>query len=584
MRNFLTLREFLRDNKRDYILGVFWIFFVDLIGIITPKIIGNFTDALKNGTVDHAGIWKYVGAILAIAVFIGISRYYWRIYIMGASRKAEVYLREKFYTHLQTLSPNFFNHHKTGDLMAHATNDLSAVRQAMGPGFLSAIDPFFALSFTIIMMIYTVGLKLTLIALIPMPFLALLVNLFGRVIHRRFGEVQEAFGDLTDRVQESFAGARVVKSFVQEEAEIGKFTKQNQLNLKANLRLARINGFYNPMVQFISTLSFLVALSYGGVLVVDGTITLGEFVSFNTYLALMTWPIMAIGFVINMMQRGSASMERLNNILFTAPEIVDEPDMIEKRFLGGAIEFRNLNFTYPNSKIPVLRDINITIPSGKTVAIIGRTGSGKSTLMNLLLRMYNPERGQLFLDGVDINRIPLETLRENIGYVPQENFLFSKTIRDNIGFSGNGYEQSEIEAAASLAQVHDNIINFPEGYDTMLGERGVTLSGGQKQRVSIARAVIKNPSILILDDSLSAVDTHTEEEILRQLKTIMKDRTSLIIAHRISTIKDADEIIVLDEGAILERGTHDQLLEHHGLYYELYQKQLLEEKIASAND
>ncbi|MGZ4112761.1 MAG: ABC transporter transmembrane domain-containing protein, partial [Tumebacillaceae bacterium] len=290
MRNFLTLREFLRDNKRDYILGVFWIFFVDLIGIITPKIIGNFTDALKNGTVDHAGIWKYVGAILAIAVFIGISRYYWRIYIMGASRKAEVYLREKFYTHLQTLSPNFFNHHKTGDLMAHATNDLSAVRQAMGPGFLSAIDPFFALSFTIIMMIYTVGLKLTLIALIPMPFLALLVNLFGRVIHRRFGEVQEAFGDLTDRVQESFAGARVVKSFVQEEAEIGKFTKQNQLNLKANLRLARINGFYNPMVQFISTLSFLVALSYGGVLVVDGTITLGEFVSFNTYLALMTWP------------------------------------------------------------------------------------------------------------------------------------------------------------------------------------------------------------------------------------------------------------------------------------------------------
>jgi ATP-binding cassette, subfamily B, multidrug efflux pump len=584
MRNFLTLREFLRENKRDYILGVFWIFFVDLIGIITPKIIGNFTDALKNGTVDHAGIMKYVGTIVGIAIFIGISRYYWRIYIMGASRKAEVYLREKFYTHLQNLSPNFFNHHKTGDLMAHATNDLSAVRQAMGPGFLSAIDPAFALTFTIIMMIYTVGLKLTLIALVPMPILALLVNLFGRVIHRRFGEVQEAFGTLTDRVQESFAGMRVVKSFVQEEAEISKFTAQNQENLKANLRLARINGFYNPMVQFISTLSFLVALAYGGIMVVDGTITLGEFVSFNTYLALMTWPIMAIGFVINMMQRGSASMERLNNILFTAPEIIDEADMIEKRFLGGALEFRNLTFTYPGTKTPVLRDINIIIPSGKTVAIIGRTGSGKSTLMNLLMRMYNPERGQLLLDGVDINRIPLETLRENIGYVPQENFLFSKTIRDNIGFSGKGYEQHEIEAAASLAQVHDNIINFPEGYDTMLGERGVTLSGGQKQRVSIARAVIKNPNILILDDSLSAVDTHTEEEILRQLKVIMQDRTSLIIAHRISTIKDADEIIVLDEGAILERGTHEQLLGNQGLYFELYQKQLLEEKIASAND
>ena len=350
------------------------------------------------------------------------------------------------------------------------------------------------------------------------------------------------------------------------------------------MKLIRVNGIYNPMVQFISTLSFLIALSYGGILVVRGDITLGEFVTFNTYLALLTWPMMAIGWVINMWQRGAASMERINNVLHTQAEICDEPDRVaEKTDLEGSIEFRGLTFTYPSSQQAVLHEIDLKIPAGKTVALIGRTGSGKTTLMNLLLRLYNPKRGQVFIDGVDINRIPLATLRENIGYVPQENFLFSKTIRDNIGFSGEGYSQDEIEAAAKFAQVHQNIVDFKDGYDTMLGERGVTLSGGQKQRVSIARAVIKNPKILILDDSLSAVDTHTEEEILRGLKQIMQNRTSLIIAHRISTIKDADEIIVLDEGRILQRGTHEELLEMKGLYYDLYQKQLLEDKIAAAH-
>ncbi|HEU4964502.1 MAG TPA: ABC transporter ATP-binding protein, partial [Bacilli bacterium] len=551
-------------------------------GVVLPKLIGNFIDDLTDGTLDATGILKYAGWIVLIAVFVALSRYYWRIYIMGTARKAEVYVRDRFYSHLQTLSPNFFNHNKTGDLMAHATNDLNAIRMALGPGFLSAIDPACVLTFTIIMMVYTVGPKLTFISLAPFPLLAIMVTLFGRVIHKRFGIVQAAFGSLSDRVQENFAGMRVVKSFVQEDAEINKFTAENTANYQSNLKLARVNAIYNPMVQFISTLSFLIALSYGGILVIHGEISFGDFAAFNTYLGLMTWPMMAVGWVINMWQRGAASMERLNNILFTKPEIYDTDTVqTDKKKLEGAVEFRNLTFTYPKTNTPVLKGIDIRIPSGKTVALIGRTGSGKSTLMNLLLRMYNPERGQLFLDGVDILDVPLATLREEIGYVPQENFLFSKTISDNIGFSGQGYPQDQIEAAAALAQVHDNIVDFPHGYKTMLGERGVTLSGGQKQRVSIARAVIKNPKILILDDSLSAVDTHTEEEILRGLKTIMKNRTSLIIAHRISTIKDADEILVLDEGEIIERGTHEQLLEQGGQYYELFQKQLLEEKIAA---
>jgi ATP-binding cassette, subfamily B, multidrug efflux pump len=585
MKNFITLRQFILDHRREYLLGVFWVFFVDLIGLVTPKLLGHFIDALKQGELDSAGVLKYVGLILFIAVFVGFARYYWRIYIMGTARKAEVYLRDRLYRHLQTLSPNYFNHHKTGDLMAHATNDLNAVRMAMGPGFLSFVDPMFVLTFTTIMMIYTVGVKLTLFALAPMPLLAVTVTLFGRVIHRRFGDVQHAFGKLTDRVQESFAGARVVKTFVQEDAEIAKFTADNRENYNANNRLNGVNSLYNPLVQIVSTLAFLIALSYGGILVIRGDITLGEFVSFNTYLALMTWPMMAIGFVINMWQRGAASMERLNTIFHIDPEIRDEADMVDKDDLDGAIEYRNLTFTYPGAPQPALKNVSVRIEPGQTLAIIGRTGSGKSTLVNLLLRLYNPERGQLLLDGVDINQVPLQTLRENIGHVPQENFLFSKTIRDNIAFSGTGKQtQDQVEAAASIAQVHGNIVDFPNGYETMLGERGVTLSGGQKQRVSIARAVLKNPKILILDDSLSAVDTHTEEEILRGLKRIMQDRTSILIAHRISTIKDADEILVLDEGEIIERGRHDELLANQGLYYELYQKQLLEDSIAAAHD
>lgn len=585
MNHFVTLKEFLVAHRREYLLGVFWLFFVNVIGVITPKVLGTFIDELTLGHLGTSDIILYCGIILGTAALACLARYFWRIYIMGSSRKAEIWLRDKFYAHLQTLSPNYFNHNKTGDLMANATNDLNAVRMALGPGFLSAVDPAFLLTFALIMMVETVGWQLTLFAMLPMPVLAILVTYFGKIIHKRFGHVQAAFGDLSDNVQENFAGMRVVKSFVQEDAQIEKFTVQNRENFKANLSLIKVNGIYNPLIQYISMLSFLIAFAYGGTLVVQGAITLGDFVAFNSYLALMTWPMMAIGWVINLWQRGSASMERLNNVLYAQPEIYDGVDVVrEKDDLGGTIEFRNLTFTYPGGDRPILRNINLTIEAGQTVALIGRTGAGKSSLVSLLLRQYNPPNGQLLLDGVDINRIPLHTLREHIGVVPQENFLFSKTIRDNIGFSGKGYDQLEIEEAASLAQVHDNIAAFTSGYDTMLGERGVTLSGGQKQRVSIARAVIKNPKILILDDSLSAVDTHTEEEILRGLKRIMEHRTSLIIAHRISTIKDADEIVVLDDGAILERGTHDQLLAHGGLYYELYQKQLLEEKIASSSD
>ncbi|MTI65933.1 MAG: ABC transporter ATP-binding protein [Firmicutes bacterium] len=580
MGSFKTLKSFFLKHKWKYVLGIIWLIIVDVIQLIVPQILKKVTDLLENNMINISGLLKYSFYIILTGIFIGIGRYFWRIYIMGTSRKLEYYIRNKLFKHLQSLSTNYFNKHKTGDLMAHATNDINAIRMALGPGIVMITDAIFITIAALIMMIKTTNLKLSLLALLPLPFLAFLIGKLGKLIHKRFKLVQESFSNLSDKAQENFAGIRVVKSYVQEKKEIEKFTEANQYNFDMNMNQIKIQGLFEPLVRFISGLSFLIVIWYGGILVISGDITLGEFVAFNSYLTLLVWPMMAIGWVINLLQRGAASMDRINKILSEKPEIIDSESTSSKSIIDGNIEFKNVSYKYLNTNKYVLKNINLKIPKGSTLGIVGKTGSGKTTLVNLLLRLYDINEGEILIDGLDIKDYTLKTLRENIGYVAQDNFLFSNTLKENISFAyENEISATEIEKATKMTEVFDNIMDFPNKFDTFLGERGITLSGGQRQRTAMARAIIKDPNILILDDSLSAVDTQTEEKILNNLKDTMDKKTTIIIAHRISTVKDSDKIIVLDEGNIVEKGKHNELLENNGIYRDIYEKQLLEEKL-----
>jgi len=583
MKQLGILRDYFRANKWRYVIGILCLIFVDSMQLVTPKITGTIADLLQEGNLDSSMLLRYAAIIVGLALLTAVGRYGWRMYVMGSARRLDYYLRNKLFVKLQTLSVAFFNKHKTGDLMAHSTNDIQAVRMAFGQGIMMITDSIFLSIMTIVIMSQTISWKLTAVALLPLPFLVFVSVFFGRQIHHRFRAVQESFSKLTDKTQESLSGIRVIKSFVQEKPEIKSFEEHNLHNVDMNMKLVRIWGLFFPLIQFISALSFIAVIGYGGMLVVDAQISLGGFVAFLSYLGLLIWPIMAIGWVINIIQRGTASLERLNAIFAEVPDVADHENTLPVDHIDGAVSIKNLTFTYPGANVPALQDINIELSKGKTLAIIGRTGSGKTTLINLLLRLHNPPAGSISVDGYDVNLLPLDTLREEIGCVPQDNFLFSATVRENIGFAGTDYSDSAIENAARIAQVYDNIVEFPEGFQTMVGERGVTLSGGQKQRISIARALIKNPKILILDDSLSAVDTQTEEAILKGLKSFSTGRTNIIVSHRISSIRHADEIVVLDGGKIVERGNHDSLLRNRGLYHDLYQKQLLEEEIAKVD-
>lgn len=585
MESFYRLKDFFKDNKWSYLFGLFWLFLVDSVQLLVPRILGNLTNDLQNNILNMEGIIKYSLYIIITGLIIGFGRYFWRIYIIGNSRKLEYYLRKELFDHLLNLSPNFFNTHKTGDLMSHATNDINAIRMALGFGVIMMIDSLFIIILALFMMVRITNLKLTAIAVFNLPIIVILTRRFGALIYNRSRDAQNALANLTEITQESFAGVRIIKSFVQEEEVSNNFYQVNQNNFQKNLDLVKVSGSFRPLLQFVFSISLLITIFYAGKEVVYGSISLGSFIAFTSYLGLLNWPTRALGQVINVLQRGTASMDRINILLDEEPEITDSPTLVDIEKVEGKIEFENVSFQYPNSNHKALKNINFTLKQGETLAIIGRTGSGKTTIANLLLRLYNLQEGQIYIDDIEIEKIPLKTLRENIGYVPQDNFLFSDTLHNNIAFAfDQGVSKDRVYKAAKMAEIYDNIISFPEQFETSLGERGVTLSGGQRQRTSIARALIKDSPILILDDSLSAVDTETEENILNNLRSLTKNTTTIIISHRISTIQGADKILFLDEGRIVERGNHEELLALNGLYKDLYEKQLLEEKIKEKED
>lgn len=585
MKSFYRIKELLLKHKKYYIIGVIWLILIDAVQLLVPQIIRRLTDDLVSQALDYDRIIIYSALILGTGLFIGLGRYFWRIYLIGSSREIEYGLRNKLFNHLLTLSSRYFNTHKTGDLMAHATNDINAIRMALGPGTIMIVDSFFLLIFSLVMMIRTTNLRMTAISIFTMPIIMVLVTRFGKLIYKKFRSVQEAFSSLTDVTQESFSGIRVIKSFVQENLVSENFRRVNQDNLDKNLDLVKVHGGFHPLLQLISSISYLIIIFYGGREVIYNRITLGDFVAFNSYLGLLIWPTRALGMVINVLQRGAASMDRLNEIFDESSEIKETENPVHLDQLSGDIKFQNVSFKYPNSNYKALEDISFHLKKGKTLAVTGRTGSGKTTLANLILRLYDVESGRILIDNHHIRDLSLKTIRESIGFVPQDNFLFSQSIRDNIALSHeNGVSEEEIIQSSKHAQLYDNIMDFPNKFDTIIGERGVTLSGGQKQRLSIARALIKKPSVLIMDDSLSAVDTETEEKILRNIDKVTKDITTIIISHRVSTIKHADEIIFLDEGRVVERGTHNELLNLKGEYFELYERQLLEEEISKEGE
>lgn len=581
-----SLVPYLMHYKWHYVAGVLVLLIVDLAGLYLPQYIGEIIDGLTLGTLDMAGVGSILLKILLVGLVMMAGRFGWRYFIIGASRGVEYHLRNDMFAHVETLSARYYNSHKTGDLMAHFTNDLQAIRQAVGMAVITTFDAVIMTIMVLVKMIVYVDLKLTILAFIPLTLVAVACYFFGIESKKRQTKRQEAFSDLSDRVQESLAGIRVVKAFVQEEKDFEAFEAASRNSMEKNLSMVKLRAVIGPVFDTITGLSILVTLIFGGRMVLNGQVSIGQFVAFNSYIGMLVWPMIACGDCVNLFSQAVAAFKRIALIFGEKPDIVDKSTAEMRSVeLKGEIAMKNLTFTYPDGELPVLQHLDLQIPAGETLAILGRTGSGKSSLADLLLRVYDCERGMLLLDGRPIEDYPLPVLHRDIAYVPQENFLFSDTLEENIAF---GLEErleehpeirDQIRQAAKDACIHDNIMGFPEQYATMVGERGVTLSGGQKQRSSIARALLMDAPILILDDSLSAVDTDTEEKILENLVRLRKGKTTIIIAHRISTLQKADHIAVLTEGKLTEYGTHEELLKLGGFYADIYEKQQLEQEL-----
>ena len=594
------LVPYLKRYRRGLLLGGICVLFNNGVWILFPQVIRKAVNGL-NGDVTREKLATYALMILGVALAKGIFQFLTRWVLIGISRDIEFDLRNDLFAHLERLSYSYYQRNRTGDIMAKATNDLNAVRNLLGPAIMYSANTIVFTAGALAFML-AISPKLTLYAFLPLPAASIIIQYFGRRIHERFERIQAMFSDISARAQENFSGARVIRAYVQEEAEIAAFESANQEYIRRSLGLVRLMGMLWPTLELMLGIAAVIVLWLGGRQVIQGRMNVGDFVAFNTYMMQLTWPVIALGWVINIFQRGTASLIRINEIFLQKPEIADDPTLLSLypepakalaasaldipsqanrnsgRELVGDIEFCNLNFGY--NGVPVLKDVNLRIPAGSSLAIVGPTGSGKTTLVSLIARIYDAEPGAVLFDGKPIRAFPLETLRRNIGFVPQETFLFSLTIRENIALGRDEASLEEIKAAAEAANIAQDIESFPESYDTTVGERGITLSGGQKQRTAIARALLRSPRILVLDDALSSVDTHTEDKILNHLREIMHGRTTIFISHRVSTVRNADRIAVLYQGRIVELGTHDELIARNGYYTDLYNKQLLEEELA----
>ena len=571
------LSHYLYKYRVKYILGILTLFAVDIINTYIPQFTGEVTDGLTARTLDMSGVYHLIIKILLCGLAIALCRFLWRYFIFGSARAIEYDMRNDLFAHLETLSMNYYNKNKTGDLMAHFTSDLNAIRMSVGMAVISSFDSIFMTIMILIKMFFNISISLTLLASVPLIIIAFASIWYGKNIKIRFEKKQEAFSNLTDVANEDISGVRVIKAFVRERSRLKEFAKYNQDNMDKTMDVVKLQAVAIPLLDIITGLSSLITLVYGGSLAIMGKISLGQFIAFNQYIGMLVWPMLAIGESITTFSQGKASLNRVYSIFSAKSEIIDN-GTYDKPVMGD-IELNHLSFKYEDKTVTALNDITFKVNNGESLAIVGKTGCGKTTLVNLLLRMYNVDNGMIKIDGIDINDYKLKHLRESFAYVLQDNFLFSDTITNNIGFGSSHPTMDMITSAAKNALIHDNIMDFKDGYETLVGERGVTISGGQKQRSAIARALLKDAPILILDDSLSAVDTDTEEKILNNLSQIRKGKTSIIIAHRISTIMNADKILVLDDGNMAEYGTFDELVKKGGIFATMYEKQQLEKQI-----